>query len=168
MGGPAFKEHGLSTPRMPPAVYHFALKQIEGKLSMLFRRVAHCIEGPGKTDYGDLDILALPDFGKPVPSLNDISVLLNAKSYNEGSNGVIAPAISGPAEAASPQAIAKRPAPWVGHLTAQSKSRSTPRTLYPTRPPNLHLTTTASTRGPYSSTGSRRTSQLTPTTHTAP
>jgi len=96
MGGSAFKEHGLSTPRMPPAVYHFALKQIERELSTLFQRVAHCVEGPGKTDYGDLDILALPDVDKPVPSLNEVGALLNAKSYYELSNGVFALAIPWP------------------------------------------------------------------------
>ena len=79
MGGNAFGEHGLSTPRMPPAVYHFALKQTEEALSTLFPKVTHAIEGPGKKDYGDLDVLVLPDFGRPMPSLDDVSVLLGAK-----------------------------------------------------------------------------------------
>ncbi|KAK5943373.1 hypothetical protein PMZ80_004380 [Knufia obscura] len=71
MGGSAFKEQGLYTPRMSPAVYRFALKHVEDKLSIIFQKVAHCIEGPEKQDYGDLDVLVLPDPSKPVPSLDE-------------------------------------------------------------------------------------------------
>ena len=94
MGGSAFKEHGLSTPRMPPAIYHFVLRQVEDKLSTTFCQVAHCIEAPGKKDYGDLDVLVLSDPAKPAPSLDHISKLLEAKRFYHGpSNGVSAFAI---------------------------------------------------------------------------
>ena len=98
MGGSTFKEHGLSTPRMPPAIYRFALKQLEERLSTLYRKVAHCIEGPDKKDYGDLDILVLPDLEEPTPSIDNISALLNAKAYYKLSEGVFTLAIPWPSE----------------------------------------------------------------------
>ncbi|ESZ97060.1 hypothetical protein SBOR_2551 [Sclerotinia borealis F-4128] len=63
MGGLAFVSHILSikTPRMSREVYNKALKQNQAILRGFYSKVASAIEGPGKTTYGDVDILvALP------------------------------------------------------------------------------------------------------------
>lgn len=57
MGGNAFLEDGLYTPRMPTSVYHHVLQQVENKLSNHFIYVDHPEEAPGKTSHGDLDVL---------------------------------------------------------------------------------------------------------------
>ncbi|ETI26679.1 hypothetical protein G647_10339 [Cladophialophora carrionii CBS 160.54] len=57
MGGSAFTADGLSTPRMPPTVYHAVLAQAEEILKKHFKLVGHPIEGPAKVSHGDIDIL---------------------------------------------------------------------------------------------------------------
>src|SRR5687767_4993582 len=59
MGGSAFSvgPDPLDTPRMPPDVYEAVKAHCSAKLQELFICVASPIEGPGKTDYGDVDIL---------------------------------------------------------------------------------------------------------------
>ncbi|KAK3695208.1 hypothetical protein B0T22DRAFT_97720 [Podospora appendiculata] len=63
MGGAAFASgHSpLNTPRMPPAVYARAKTACHALLRHLFVYVASPIEGPGKTDHGDIDILVALD-----------------------------------------------------------------------------------------------------------
>ncbi|KAI1214168.1 uncharacterized protein F4807DRAFT_406989 [Annulohypoxylon truncatum] len=58
MGGQAFSsgDNPLYTPRMPPNVYQYMLKQCHAKLQELFILVATPIPGPAKPDFGDIDI----------------------------------------------------------------------------------------------------------------
>ncbi|CAK7217568.1 hypothetical protein SBRCBS47491_003203 [Sporothrix bragantina] len=63
MGGSAFASgaDALYTPRMPPVVYTAVRDRCHSILFQLFAAVSSPIEGPGKSDYGDVDILlALP------------------------------------------------------------------------------------------------------------
>lgn len=59
MGGSAFAagENPLWTPRMPKAVYENAKSQCHASLRELYYCVASPIDGPGKIDFGDVDIL---------------------------------------------------------------------------------------------------------------
>lgn len=59
MGGSAFSSlpNPPYTPRMPPAVYWRVLSACQAALRELFIYVATPIEGPGKKDFGDVDIL---------------------------------------------------------------------------------------------------------------
>jgi hypothetical protein len=59
MGGLAFASgpNSLSTPRMPLAVYEAVKSQCHEILKQYYVHVATPIEGPGKTDYGDVDFL---------------------------------------------------------------------------------------------------------------
>lgn len=54
MGGKAF---ALSTPRMPPDIYHLLRDHYLQLLSSLYTHTATPIEAPEKTSYGDIDIL---------------------------------------------------------------------------------------------------------------
>jgi hypothetical protein len=58
MGGQAFTKgpDGLYTPRMPREVYEYVRDQCHALLRDLFVVVATPIEGPGKADFGDIDI----------------------------------------------------------------------------------------------------------------
>ncbi|KAF2995741.1 hypothetical protein E8E14_001017 [Neopestalotiopsis sp. 37M] len=58
MGGQAFTKgpDGLYTPRMPREVYEYVRDQCHALLRELFVAVATPIEGPGKADFGDIDI----------------------------------------------------------------------------------------------------------------
>ncbi|KAF7895042.1 hypothetical protein EAF00_006856 [Botryotinia globosa] len=63
MGGHAFSSQVLpiKTPRMTQEVYDEALKLNQAILRKFYSKVESAIEGPGKTTYGDVDILvALP------------------------------------------------------------------------------------------------------------
>ncbi|KAI0020530.1 hypothetical protein F4780DRAFT_791633 [Xylariomycetidae sp. FL0641] len=63
MGGLAFSsgDDPLNTPRMKPELYQLIRDQAQAKLRELFWLVATPIEGPGKKNYGDIDIfLAWP------------------------------------------------------------------------------------------------------------
>ncbi|ERF69658.1 hypothetical protein EPUS_03650 [Endocarpon pusillum Z07020] len=59
MGGLAFADEQppLHTPRMPPAVYGSARDHLLSTLRSFYARAECPIEAPGKTDYGDIDIL---------------------------------------------------------------------------------------------------------------
>jgi len=57
MGGRAFADQGLHTPRMPETVYRAVLEQVESKFREHFTHVAHPVEAPGKSTYGDIDVL---------------------------------------------------------------------------------------------------------------
>lgn len=66
MGGAAFASghNALRTPRMAPAVYTSVRGRCHAILFTLFSVVATPIEGPGKANFGDVDILvALPRGG---------------------------------------------------------------------------------------------------------
>ncbi|RYO82453.1 hypothetical protein DL766_007952 [Monosporascus sp. MC13-8B] len=58
MGGLAFASgpEPLYTPRMPPEIYQLVRDHCHSILQQLFICVATPIEGPGKEDYGDIDI----------------------------------------------------------------------------------------------------------------
>ncbi|KAF5867424.1 uncharacterized protein Bfra_010397 [Botrytis fragariae] len=63
MGGHAFSSQvpPIKTPRMTQEVYNEALTQNQAVLRKFYSKVESAIEGPGKTTYGDVDILvALP------------------------------------------------------------------------------------------------------------
>ncbi|KAK1990348.1 hypothetical protein LX36DRAFT_414150 [Colletotrichum falcatum] len=57
MGGCAFANHGLDTPRMPPEIYEHVKAKCSAALRELYICVASPIEGPEKEDFGDIDIL---------------------------------------------------------------------------------------------------------------
>src|SRR6187549_3258987 len=74
MGGSAFSSgpNPLYTPRMPTSVYHTVKEICLAKLRTLFECVASPIDGPGKQDFGDVDILVA--WPKPVLFLaSDVS-----------------------------------------------------------------------------------------------
>lgn len=59
MGGSAFSAgvSPLHTPRMPPQIYHAERLRCMQLLRQLYIHVDSPIDGPGKTDFGDIDIL---------------------------------------------------------------------------------------------------------------
>jgi len=57
MGGNAFAEDNFNTPRMPAEVYYPVRDKLHQVLESHFDLVATPIEAPGKTDFGDIDIL---------------------------------------------------------------------------------------------------------------
>lgn len=59
MGGSAFtsEPYLLNTPRMPPATYHKVQSACHARLRELYVYVASPIEGPGKEDHGDVDVI---------------------------------------------------------------------------------------------------------------
>ncbi|KDN70827.1 hypothetical protein CSUB01_08900 [Colletotrichum sublineola] len=57
MGGCAFADHALDTPRMPPEIYEHVKAKCTAVLRELYICVASPIEGPEKEDFGDIDIL---------------------------------------------------------------------------------------------------------------
>ena len=63
MGGAAFASgpDPLYTPRMPPSVYREVQRRCHQTLKTLFAEVDSPIDGPGKVDHGDIDIIvAIP------------------------------------------------------------------------------------------------------------
>lgn len=59
MGGSAFATHTppLPTPRMPPKIYEQVLNHTKFVLSQHYTHVESPVEAPGKTTFGDVDIL---------------------------------------------------------------------------------------------------------------
>ncbi|KAJ3494685.1 hypothetical protein NLG97_g3921 [Lecanicillium saksenae] len=59
MGGSAFSvgANPLRTPRMLPRIYHAQKGRCQALLRQLYERVDSPIDGPGKQDFGDIDIL---------------------------------------------------------------------------------------------------------------
>ncbi|KAK2068680.1 hypothetical protein P8C59_003309 [Phyllachora maydis] len=81
MGGSAFAsgDDPLDTPRMPAAVYHRKKAQFHAVLGELFVCVASPLDGPAKTDFGDVDITVC--LGRATGSghvLDDIALALGA------------------------------------------------------------------------------------------
>ncbi|RYO82555.1 hypothetical protein DL764_009594 [Monosporascus ibericus] len=70
MGGLAFASGSepLYTPRMPPEIYQVVRDHCHAVLRQLFICVATPIEGPGKEDYGDIDIFLAWERKKIFPS----------------------------------------------------------------------------------------------------
>ncbi|RYP12274.1 hypothetical protein DL767_011353 [Monosporascus sp. MG133] len=70
MGGLAFASgpEPLYTPRMPPEIYQLVRDHCHAVLRQLFICVATPIEGPGKEDYGDIDIFVAWERKKIFPS----------------------------------------------------------------------------------------------------
>ena len=64
MGGLAFKEDGLSTPRMPPPVYYHVMNRMQTLLRSHFNIVGSPIEAPAKTSHGDIDVLVAEPVNK--------------------------------------------------------------------------------------------------------
>ncbi|KAI1609416.1 hypothetical protein EDD37DRAFT_159802 [Exophiala viscosa] len=82
MGGSAFKEDGLSTPRMPTVVYTYISKEIQNVLRPHFKCVGSAIEGPSKTTHGDVDILVADPVDKARRKQGDfLASLVGAKKW---------------------------------------------------------------------------------------
>ncbi|KAL2199734.1 hypothetical protein P885DRAFT_29394 [Corynascus similis CBS 632.67] len=73
MGGSAFSSYldPPYTPRMPPAVYRRVVTVCHASLRDIFVCVASPIEGPGKKDYGDVDILVALEKRTVFPTTDD-------------------------------------------------------------------------------------------------
>jgi len=91
MGGNAFNKHTppLPPPRMPPEIYTQILQQTLEALRKHYQHVGSPIEGPGKPDFGDIDIMVAtplsPDFS-PLTSTRhlvsqNLSKTLSAAAY---------------------------------------------------------------------------------------
>ncbi|KAK6536812.1 hypothetical protein TWF281_001023 [Arthrobotrys megalospora] len=76
MGGSAFSNKGIITPRMSPATYNRLKSKYYDILTTLYGHVTTPPEAPGKTSYGDLDYLV----AGPIPKI---------KAGGEGENGGI-------------------------------------------------------------------------------
>lgn len=87
MGGSAFSSGGrnLSTPRMPAEVYIHVKQQCHQLLFQHFFCVATPIEGPGKKDFGDIDILVCHHkLGKVLDDeewVKELAAILDAVDY---------------------------------------------------------------------------------------
>ncbi|KAB5536608.1 hypothetical protein GE09DRAFT_333719 [Coniochaeta sp. 2T2.1] len=70
MGGSAFARdpYSLDTPRMPPAVYHNLKSACHARLREMYLYVASPIDGPGKQDHGDIDIIVFLEKQSIFPS----------------------------------------------------------------------------------------------------
>ncbi|RDA87434.1 hypothetical protein CP532_2787 [Ophiocordyceps camponoti-leonardi (nom. inval.)] len=80
MGGSAFSSgtDPLFTPRMPPPVYDKMRKHCTALLSNLFRTVASPIDGPGKSDFGDVDMMVCGPI-EVQTTLQDVAEVLDAR-----------------------------------------------------------------------------------------
>ncbi len=83
MGGLAFADEQppLYTPRMPPAVYTHTRDHLLSTLRSFYGRAECPIEAPGKTDYGDIDILVAEPLH--VFSSDDISAAIGAVKHKK-------------------------------------------------------------------------------------
>ncbi|PQE28190.1 hypothetical protein CJF32_00011060 [Rutstroemia sp. NJR-2017a WRK4] len=83
MGGQAFAAH-FPTPRMSLAIYKHVLTQTQTILRNYYTNVSSAIEGPGKTTYGDVDVLVagpLPHAFPPgTPVAEKLKQALHAKA----------------------------------------------------------------------------------------
>jgi len=109
MGGRAFASRSppINTPRMPPHIYERVLKTSKKVLSKYFSEVASAIESPGKTSYGDVDlIVTCPredsfDWARKTDKqvAAHIAEVMNAKAWiRDTSNPTVNLAIPWPAE----------------------------------------------------------------------
>lgn len=104
MGGLAFAKgpDALYTPRMPREVYEYVRDNCHAILRELFAVVTTPIEGPGKSDFGDIDIfvtlrkeeyfgesaaLKVPGTGEKFP-FGTIQRLLGAERKIQAQDGV--------------------------------------------------------------------------------
>ncbi|OAA54663.1 hypothetical protein ISF_08264 [Cordyceps fumosorosea ARSEF 2679] len=76
MGGSAFScgRAPLRTPRMLPSIYHAQKQRCQALLRKLYVHVDSPIDGPGKKDFGDIDILVFqrrPEAPPPPQPLSD-------------------------------------------------------------------------------------------------
>lgn len=81
MGGAAFSsgENALYTPRMPKDVYETVKGRCHAILRDLYVHVASPIDGPGKQDFGDIDILlACPKDGTSTDEYEGLSAVAKA------------------------------------------------------------------------------------------
>jgi hypothetical protein len=91
MGGNAFATHNppLPTPRMPPQVFRLIQEQTLSILRQHYTHVDSAIEAPGKTNYGDVDVLVsssldltLEGFkGKRKEIAEHLATVLGAKAW---------------------------------------------------------------------------------------
>ncbi|PNY25122.1 Uncharacterized protein TCAP_04937 [Tolypocladium capitatum] len=81
MGGSAFSsgENALHTPRMPKDIYETVKGRYHAILRELYVHVASPIDGPGKQDFGDIDILlACPKDGTNTDEHGGLSTVVKA------------------------------------------------------------------------------------------
>lgn len=81
MGGNAFTtgSNPLSTPRMPPEIYHRLQDHYLAILSTLYTQLATPVEAPAKTSFGDIDILVShPENSSSPPTTESIAKTLDA------------------------------------------------------------------------------------------
>jgi hypothetical protein len=85
MGGNAFASgpDALYTPRMPPEVYECIRDHCQRILRQLFVVVASPIEGPGKQDYGDIDIFVALPRDQVCPSKEASAAVQNAGNHED-------------------------------------------------------------------------------------
>lgn len=82
MGGSAFNEDGLYTPRMPTVVYYHVSTQIQTVLKPHFKHVGTAIQGPSKTTHGDVDILVADPVDRSGPVRGDfLAEVVGAKRW---------------------------------------------------------------------------------------
>ncbi|KAF3275476.1 hypothetical protein EYR41_001074 [Orbilia oligospora] len=82
MGGSAFSNQGVLTPRMSPETYHRLKTKYHDILKGLYGYVVTPPEAPGKTSYGDLDYLvAEPILSKKskLTTMEDVKVAFGAE-----------------------------------------------------------------------------------------
>lgn len=86
MGGNAFPR--LSTPRMPPTVYQHVKTQLLTTLRSHFKHADTPIEGPAKTDHGDIDILVCGALDEKVAGDAEVLArIVGAKEWKRLGNG---------------------------------------------------------------------------------
>ncbi|KJZ73310.1 hypothetical protein HIM_07314 [Hirsutella minnesotensis 3608] len=80
MGGSAFssEEHNLYTPRMPRPVYNAVRDRCVSILADLYDSVAAPLEGPEKTDFGDLDLVLACPKTESASTLQALQEIVNA------------------------------------------------------------------------------------------
>lgn len=73
MGGKAFTSGPtpLSTPRMPPGIYHLLRNHYLALLSTLYVQVATPVEAPARASYGDIDILVSSPLSNTIAPTNE-------------------------------------------------------------------------------------------------
>ena len=80
MGGKAFAAAGKSlvTPRMPKLVYEAIKARCHGILRTMYTCVASPIDGPGKQDFGDVDILVAWPHDSEAPMRQQLQAIADA------------------------------------------------------------------------------------------
>lgn len=104
MGGNAF--HSAYTPRMPEHVYRRVLEHVEARYKKHFQYVGHAIEAPGKSTYGDIDVLVAepldPSHSLHHPGKAFLAAIIQGQQYSRSSgDSTLSILISWPEEFAS-------------------------------------------------------------------